>query len=384
VKDTKRCLLLAVAAVVAAVPALRAHALPPRVTAYVKPQGDRVRVLVRVPTALLADPRLPVRADGYFDLRSGLDRSSKSMNGIAADVVRNLDLMDNDRALAAPAITWTISPAADRSFETFDAAEARVATAPPVDARIDPTAAMFDLQLDYALPAQAHRLSARVNAYRGTQGAETVVYYLPPSGGIQTVVTSGPPRRVDLDPRWGGVAAEFARLGVEQLTLAVIHLMFVLCLAIPARSMGLALGLFGWFAVSFATALTASAFLPESWSARTGVLHALAAATLVVAGLQNITAPRLPWVQAAAAVFGVLDGLVIGVAWREHLQFAGAFPAIAFLSFLLPMLLGSLWLLLVAQPIVAIVRRTRLPERWATVLLSAIPIHAALHAIVQP
>jgi hypothetical protein len=354
------------------------------VTAYVKPLGDRVRVLVRVPTALLADPRLPVRADGYFDLQRGLDRSARSMNGIAADVARNLDLMDNDRPLTTPAVTWTISAAADRSFESFDGAEARVAAAPPADARIDPTAAMFDLQLDYALPAGAHQLSARVNGYRGTGRAETAVHYLPPSGEMRTVVTSGAPRRIDLDPRWGSVASEFGRLGVEQLTLAVIHLMFVLCLAIPSRSIGLALRLFGWFAACLAAALTVSALLPESWSARTGMLHAMAAATLVVAGLQNITAPRLPWVQAAAALFGILDGLVIGAAYREHLQFAGAFPAIAFLSFLLPILVGSLWLLLVAQPVVAIVRRSRLPERWATVLLSAIPIHAALHAIVQP
>ena len=365
-------------------PTLRAHAVPPRVTAYVKPLGDRVRVLVRVPTAVLADPRLPVRADGYFDLQRGLDRSARSMNAVASDVARNFDLMDSGRALATPAVTWTISPAADRSFESFAGAEARVATAPPVDARIDATAAMLDLQLDYALPAGAHRLSARVNGYRGTQGAEMAVHYLSPSGVTRTVVTSGVPRRLDLDPRWGSVASEFGRLGVEQLTLAVIHLMFVLCLAIPSRSMGLALRLFGWFAASWAAALTASALLPESWSVRVGMLHAMAAATLVVAGLQNITAPRLPWVQAAAAVFGILDGLVIGVVYRQNLQFAGAFPSIAFLSFLVPILLGSLWLLLVAQPVVAIVRRSRLPERWATVLLSAVPIHAALHAIVRP
>jgi hypothetical protein len=377
-------LLLALAALVAATPAIRAHALPPRVTAYVKPLGDRVRVLVRVPTALLADPRLPVRADGYFDLQRGLDRTARSMNGIASDVARNLDLMDNDRALATAAVTWTISPAADRSFETFDGAQARVATPPPVDARIDPTGATFDLQLDYAPSAGPQRLSVRVNGYRGTQGAETAVHYLSPSGAMRTVVTSGAPRRLDFEPRWGSVASEFGRLGVEQLTLAVIHLMFVLCLAIPSRAMGLALRLFGWFAASFVAAVAASAFFPESWSARAGLLHAMAAATLVVAGLQNITAPRLPWVQAAAAVFGILDGLVIGVVYQENLQFAGTLPAIGFLSFLLPILIGSLWLLLVAQPVVAIVRRSRLPERWATVLLSAIPIHAALHAIVRP
>jgi hypothetical protein len=385
VKDTTRFLLLALAALVAATPTLRAHTGPPRLTVYVKPLGDRVRVLVRVPTALLADRRLPVRADGYFDLRTGLDRSARSMNGITSDVVRNLDLMSDGRVPAPPAVAWTISPASDRSFETFEGAEARATTLPPDEARIDPTEALLDLQLDYPLPMGARRLSVRVNGYRGTQGAETAVHYLSPSGETRTMVTSGAPRRLELEPGRGRVASEFGRLGLEQLTLSAIHLMFVLCLAIPARSMRLALRLFGWFAGSWALAVAASALLPESWAAaRATLIQAMAAAALAVAGLQNVVAPRLPWVQAVAAAFGILDGLAIGVVYRQSLQFAGAFPAVAFVSFLLPILLGSLWLLLVAHPVVAIVRRSRLPERWATALLSAIPIHAALHGMIRP
>jgi hypothetical protein len=46
-------------------------------------------------------------------------------------------------------------------------------------------------------------------------------------------------------------------------------------------------------------------------------------------------------------------------------------------------MLGSLWLLLIVQPVVGLVYRWGLPERIAIILFSAVPVHAGLHGVLD-
>jgi hypothetical protein len=86
-------------------------------------------------------------------------------------------------------------------------------------------------------------------------------------------------------------------------------------------------------------------------------------------------------VYVAAVVCGLIDGLVLGGALRANGALAGSHGLLSLASFAAPILLGSLWLLLIAQPAIALVRRSRLTERWAVILLSAMPLHAGLHGL---
>jgi hypothetical protein len=45
--------------------------------------------------------------------------------------------------------------------------------------------------------------------------------------------------------------------------------------------------------------------------------------------------------------------------------------------------LGSIWLLLIVQPVVGLVYRSGLPQQIAIILLSAVPIHAGLHGVLD-
>jgi hypothetical protein len=111
-------------------------------------------------------------------------------------------------------------------------------------------------------------------------------------------------------------------------------------------------------------------------------VQALVAGVLVVAAIQNITEPRFLWFVIVAAVFGLVDGLQVGIAYLQGLPLAGAHTLVSFVSFAGPILIGSLWLLLVIRPVVHIVYRSRIPERWAIICLSAIPIHVGLHGLM--
>ena len=64
-------------------------------------------------------------------------------------------------------------------------------------------------------------------------------------------------------------------------------------------------------------------------------------------------------------------------------MFAGAHTLVSLVSFTAAVLLGSLWLLLIGQPVVGLVYRSGLPLQIATILLSAVPVHAGLHGVLD-
>jgi hypothetical protein len=361
-----------------------AHEVTPEVLAYLKVEGSRLRALVRVPIAFLPEAGFPVRRDGYLDLQA-IDARPAILAGVASEVSRNLDVMEGDRPVRALRTTSRISQAPSPSFDTYDDALAHlVSPRMPPDTRIDPATVLVDLELEYPV-AVAERLSIRVNGLGLTnRPSQTQTRYLTLNGDLRTFITSGAPRRIDLEPRLSAVAALFARLGAAQLAVMGLHVLFVFCLAIPARPLRAALNAFTPFATGCGFALVLSALAPRSgdWAPLLPALQALAGLALITAALQNITGARFSSVRAAAAAFGVCDGLLLGVAFRASGQFAGGYPAAAVTVYAATILVGSLWLLVVAQPIVGLIHRSRLPERWAVLCLSAIPIHAGLHSLL--
>jgi hypothetical protein len=363
-----------------AVPAA-AHDEVPEVSVYVKSDTARLVVLVRIPVDFLNDARLPVRADGYLDV-AALDGA---LAPVIADATRNLDLMAGGTPLSAPATSWTISVRPDQSFDSYERAAARLSEPPPAaDARIDPARAVIDLKLVFSSAAETEPgVSVRVNGFRlSNRPSQMRLQYVAESGAVRTLVTSGEPRHVALDPPAPTVIPLFARFGLEQLTLAALHLWFVFTIAIPSRSRRDVLLLFAAFSMGAVTALAGSALVPGPPDpARLAMFQMVAAAALVAAAVQNLTTPSYRWVYVAAVVFGLIDGLVLGGPLRANGALAGSHTVLSFASFAVPILLGSLWLLLIAHPAIAVLRRSRLTERWAVVLLSAIPIHAGLHGL---
>jgi hypothetical protein len=382
---------------VAAAP-LRAHDTTPEILTYLRAEGATLQVLMRIPMAFLVEARLPVRPDRYLDL-AGMDAA---VVAVAADVARNLDVMDDGRPLASPRSTWTISRTTDASFASYEMALAHLrAPRAAAAASFDPDAAFVDLSLEYQGLSPQGRLSLRVNGLRTTnRPSQTRTVYVTSGGRSRIFVTSGTPRRIALEPRWPAVAAMFASLGIERLTQDVLHLLFVLCLVVPLRPARSTLGTFGRFAAAFAAAIAVPAlwepagFADTSADSRLLLYRSLAGGALVVAALQNITPPRGGWVEAAAIAFGVFDGLVFGTAYTENLSYAGSHPIVSLAGFVAPILAASLWLFVVARPLVAGVyrvlpRRTGsaagafLQDRWGLVLLSVIPLHAGLHAVFR-
>src|SRR5688572_4045546 len=109
-------LLAVVLGVVLPAPAT-AHDVPDEIVlhAFVKPEGDRLHFLVRLPLVLLQSMGLSTRGPGYLDLSS----VEEKFQAAAAAAAKDLVLHENGVALTHRLAAARISEPSDKSFETY-------------------------------------------------------------------------------------------------------------------------------------------------------------------------------------------------------------------------------------------------------------------------
>ena len=108
-------LLAVVLGVLLSTPA-RAHDIPDEIVlhGFIKPEGDRLHFLVRVPLVMLLSMNLPKRGPGYLDLPQIDDKLLAS----AAAAAKEIQLYENGEPLTPGRVVARISQASDESFES--------------------------------------------------------------------------------------------------------------------------------------------------------------------------------------------------------------------------------------------------------------------------
>src|ERR1041384_4944282 len=198
-----------------------AHDIPARVTvlAFLRPDGQVLRVVVRGPLEAMRDLDFPLRGPGYLDLSRAGPLLSDAAN-----------------AWVPRGVAPRGSPPSDRSFETFASALARV-TGPPLPAGTELVwrQAMLDVLLEY--PIVSERSSFAIDPAFARLGLRTatVLRFLPPGRAERAFEFTGDPGLVRLDPRRHQAALRFVKLGFLHILDGLDHLLFVLCLVIPVR-----------------------------------------------------------------------------------------------------------------------------------------------------
>ena len=358
-----------------------AHEIPSRVRvlAFVKPDGQRLRLLVRVPFEALRDLDIPMKGLEYLDLV----RVQPLLEGAARTWIADyVELRENDRVLPAPRIAATrISLPSDRSFERYDAALAH-ATGPslPAETELPWRQAMFDVLLEYDITSERSRFSMRPLLAHLGLSTTTVLRFLPAGGTERAFQWTGDPGLVRLDPRWHQAALRFVSLGVEHILGGIDHLLFVLCLVIPFRRIRPLVAIVTAFTVAHSITLIASALglAPDAlWFPP--LIEALIALSIVYMAFENIVGPKLRrrWILAFA--FGLVHGFGFSFALRDSLQFAGAHLMTSLLSFNVGVELGQLVVIAVSIPVLSAIFRYVAAERIATIILSALVAHTAWH-----
>ena len=355
-----------------------AHEIPRSLTVqtYVKPDGDRLHVLVRLPLTAMRDMQFPER-DGMLDIERV---QPDLLEAIARWILPTLAITEDGQPLGTPTIAAVrVSLPSDRSFASYAEAHAHVTAAPDYSPRLPWQQALLDMGIEYRIRNAGARFAIRPGFERLGLEVVTAIRFVD-GERVRAFELHGDPGVVPLDPRWHQAAWHFVKLGFAHILDGIDHLLFLFCLVIPFRKLRPLILVVTAFTVAHSITLIASAlgFAPDGlWFPP--LVETLIAASIVYLALENILTKEPSahrW--AVAFVFGLVHGFGFSFALRETLQFAGSHLLTSLLAFNVGVEIGQVLVLLVCVPVLQLFFRA-VPERMGVIVLSALVAHTAWH-----
>jgi hypothetical protein len=372
--------VLAVWALVAVGPAC-AHEVPVDVVvhAWLKPESDRLTLIVRVPLEAMRDIRFPQRGPGFLDIPAA-DGTLRDAAQIW--IANDIDLYENDMRLAEKRVTAVrVALPSDRSFQSFEQAYASVSGPRlPDDTQLVWTQALLDVLIEAPITSADSRFSINPELARLGMRTVTVLQFVPPEGEVRAFEFSGDPGLVQLDPSWRQAFFRFVRLGFDHILQGYDHLLFVMCLIIPFRRVRPLIILVTSFTVAHSiTLLAAASGLAPSSLWFPPLIEMLIAASIVYMALENIVGTRWQRRWIIAFSFGLVHGFGFSFVLNETLQFAGSHLLTSLLAFNLGVELGQVLVVLLVVPLLNLAFRNARAERIGTIILSALLAHSGWH-----
>jgi HupE / UreJ protein len=391
------------------------HEIPGDVTiqAWLKPEGQRLRFVVRVPLVAMRDMEYPAKrdkAEGILDI----GRADKTLHDAATLwVAEQVDLYEEDTRLPLPTVVdLRVSLPSDRSFATsYEAALAHVSGPRlPDDTELQWKEGMLDVLFEYAIRSDQSRFSINSKLNRLGLRTVTALRLVLPSGAVRAFDLHNDGGFIRLDPRWHQAALRFVVLGFEHILDGIDHLLFLFCLVIPFRRLRPLVAVITSFTVAHSVTLIASAydFAPDAlWFPP--LIETLIATSIVYMALENIaggfgnrtqspqSAPSMRSTFASAVsansafrhrwmitfAFGLVHGFGFSFALRQTLQFAGSHLLTSLLSFNVGVELGQLLVLVLLVPALGLLFKYVVAERIGTIILSALVAHTAWHWMTE-
>ena len=363
-----------------------AHDIPNDVTvqAFLRPSGQRLELLVRVPLKAMRDVIFPERGPGYLDL----EKIDPLLSDAAIQWIANfVDVDEGATRLPRPRIMATrASLESDRSFASYEQAIAHV-TGPKLSngTSVVWNQTMLDVLFEYPISSESSEFSIHPALARLGVRVVTVLRFLPPGGAIRAFEFAGDPGVVRLDPRWYQAAARFVESGFYHILEGIDHLLFLFCLVIPFRRLRSLIPIVTSFTVAHSITLIASAYdlAPDAlWFPP--LIETLIAASIVYMALENIVGTasvNRRWLITFG--FGLVHGFGFSFALRQTLQFAGSHMLASLLSFNVGVELGQLLVLVLLIPLLDAFFRYAVAERMGTIILSALVAHTAWHWMID-
>ncbi len=360
---------------------LRSHEVPANVAVqvYIRPDGSRLRIIVRAPLEAMRDIVFPLKGPGYLDF-ARLDRQPHDAAKMwIADYLR---IFENGQELPEETVVAArVTLPGDRSFVSYDSALTSVTSPPlPPQTEVMWNQLRLDVLLEVPISNPASRFSIDPQLAHLGVNTISVLHFVSPDGGERVFQYESNPGLVRLDPNWFQAAATFVKLGFEHILDGFDHLLFVLCLVVPIRRIRPLVAVITAFTLAHSITLIASAlgFAPDAlWFPP--LIETLIAVSIVYMALENIVGARLDRRWQIAFVFGLVHGFGFSFALHESLQFAGSHLLSSLLAFNVGVELGQLLVIAIAVPVLTALYRWVLPERLGGIIISAILAHSAWH-----
>jgi hypothetical protein len=361
-----------------------AHDIPNdvKVQMFVKPAGDRLQLLVRVPLAAMQEVDVPRRGPGYIDLKRA---DAALRNAATLWIADNMEVHEGDERLGPPKlIDARITLPSDKSFSSFDEAIAHLkGPRLPESADLYWNQQLLDVLFEYPIRSDRSEFSIDPKLARLGLQVTTVMRFLPPGGATRAFEYHGNPGLVRLDPRWHHAALRFVESGFWHILDGIDHLLFILCLVIPFRKLGPLVLIITAFTVAHSITLISAAFgLAPSGLWFPPLIETLIAVSILYMALENILGASVHRRWIIAFAFGLVHGFGFSFALQETLQFAGSHLLTSLVSFNVGVELGQLLVLVVLVPVLDWLLR-RVGERIGIVILSVLVGHTAWHWMVE-
>lgn len=380
------CVLVAVVlGVTSSRPAL-ADDVPLRVAvqAFIKPQGSELSVLMRVPMDALGEIDFPTRGIPGSLIFSEADNALET--AAYTYIIGSVQLYEENNLLTDYTLRKVrVSLPSDRSFNSYDLALENI-NRPKLDDSLDLywRQGMLDLLVTYRIESESSRFS--IDPRLAGLGVETntVFRYVLPDGAERAFSFVGNPGLVYLDPSWFQASWRFVVLGFEHILEGTDHLLFLLCLVIPLRSIRSLVPVITSFTIAHSITLIGSVMgVVPSVLWFPPLIETLIALSIVYMAFENIIGfdQRTRWLVTFG--FGLVHGFGFSFLLTESLQFAGGYLVTALLSFNVGVELGQLLVLCIVVPLLAVLFRKLPSEKVGIILLSALVAHSAWHWMAE-
>ena len=351
---------------------------------FVKPEGQRLNLLVRAPLPAIRDIAIPERAGGFLDL----ERIEPLLPDAALQWIADfVEVYENDAPLTKrPRVVGArISLASDPSFASYEQAAANIAgpkLAPDVNVAWPQT--MLDVWLEYPIASERSAFSIRPEWGRLGHNVVTILRFLPAGGTERAFELVGDPGLVRLDPRWHQAARRFVEMGFYHILDGTDHLLFLFCLVIPFRRIRGLIAVVTSFTVAHSITLIASAYDlgPECAVVPAADRNADRGVDRLYGAREHRRRKHgRRWMVAFG--FGLVHGFGFSFALKETLQFAGRHLLTSLVSFNIGVELGQLLVLMALVPALDLLFRYVVAERIGTIILSALVAHTGWHWMTE-
>ena len=357
--------------------------LPPEIVlqGFVKPDGGRLHLLVRVPLVLLSSFPLPKRGPGYLDLA----RIDEQLKRAALATGHQIELLEDGVPLVPTAREARISIPSDRSFSSYASALAHLEGPPlSVDTDLFWNQGFFDTQLEYPIRSPDPQLSIRVNvAPELGRRLKLRLEFLPVDGAPRTYELPGASGWIALNPHWYEAAWLFMKGGFAN-AFTIDRFVFLLCLVAPFRQfrslLAVVLGLSALQALTL-TATAQGAVAESPWLE--ALFNSSLAVAVVLLAIGNLAAPSLRRRWFLGAVVGTLGGFGLGHLLADELQFAGTHPLVSIACFNVGVALCEVVSLALALAVPRLLFARVLGPSLGVVVLSAVLGHVGWHWMME-
>tara|TARA_B100000925_G_scaffold16589_1_gene11510 strand:+ start:941 stop:2140 length:1200 start_codon:yes stop_codon:yes gene_type:complete len=348
------------------------------VRTIIKPDVDKINLLIRVPLEAMRDMNFPTTGPGYLELEK---MPELTMDAAEIWLGNFIDVYEEKNKIKDWQIEKTrISLPSDRSFSQYSTAYNNMFSPSLNNTLIHYRQALLDVLITYPIESASSKFSADINFGGLGINTTTIMTFVSIDDVSRLYQFKGSPGLVELDPSWLNAFSRFVSSGVEHVFIGIDHLLFILCLILSCRRIRSLIIVITAFTVAHSITLIASALgtVPSGlWFPP--FVETFIAFSILYMAIENILKSEQERRWPLVFIFGLLHGFGFSFALSETMQFAGSHLITSLLAFNLGVELGQIIIVCITVPIINLIFQWTEKERIFTVIASVIVAHTAWH-----